>query len=109
MRFSPWQLGPSQDFIAPLRDIGYVKPRSYRFIGEQPVPYEWSYSPEKPTTDDLKTHAAFFTELSKLLQKLGLQDLFGVRDITGHNDPNLPLEITEGKVYSPCGPDIYIE
>ncbi|KAL9088126.1 MAG: hypothetical protein Q9159_003244 [Coniocarpon cinnabarinum] len=68
-------------------------PKSYRFLGDEAVPYEFAYSPTPSTTTLSSVESHFFLALSQTLHQLRLQDLFGVQNIETF-DPYYGLEIT---------------
>ncbi|KAF9473385.1 hypothetical protein BDN70DRAFT_885900 [Pholiota conissans] len=77
---------------------GQIVPRAYMFEKDDIVPYEFSFvsAAENDGVTDVATDVQFFNVLNQTLTSLGLEKLFGVRDLRDH-DNNLGVEITEGE------------
>jgi hypothetical protein len=90
-----WSVDDDSSSVSP-RYNGLVVPRAYMFEGSEIRPYEFSFVPA--TTDATVSESVnteFFDVLSKTLTNLGLDKLFGVRDLDDYDD-NFPVEVTEG-------------
>ncbi|KIM81948.1 hypothetical protein PILCRDRAFT_8207 [Piloderma croceum F 1598] len=76
-----------------LKYNGLVVPRTYMFENNDIIPYEFSFVP--PTDTPVSIDTAFFDALNQILTNLGLEKLFGVRNLKDH-DKDLSVEVTEG-------------
>jgi hypothetical protein len=72
---------------------GLVVPRAYMFENDDIIPYEFSFVPATDIPVSIDTE--FFDALNQTLTNLGLEKLFGVRDLKDHDD-DLCIEVTEG-------------
>jgi hypothetical protein len=87
-----WTVGDTDEDIV-RKYGGYVVPRTFRSMDGELVPYEFGYSDSEKSYD-----LSFHKELGRLLVKLGLDSIFGLRYL-GDDDlnSNLTLEITEDR------------
>jgi len=87
-----WSVDDDVSAISPKYN-GQVVPRAYMFENNDLIPYEFSFVPaaDIPVAPD----TGFFNALNQTLTTLGLEKLFGVRDLQDY-DNALSVEVTEG-------------
>lgn len=74
---------------------GHVVPRSYLFDEDgSPRPYEFAFVYDN-NTSPISEDTGFVSEFHSLLSQHGLEKVFGLRTLEGH-DPGLSIEVTEG-------------
>jgi hypothetical protein len=95
---APWKVGSERTDTVPHYK-GMIVPRSFRHFKGRVIPYEFAYTKEARTPIN-----AFVNLALKLLKSLNLDHIFGVRSLDDRN-PNLSVEITEGKVNIMLEPD----
>lgn len=88
-----WEVEDDVSAVSPKYN-GHIVPRAYMFENNDIVPYEFSFVPGM-TDIPGSTETEFFNALNQTLTDLGLENLFGVRDLHDH-DNHLSVEITEG-------------
>jgi len=87
-----WLVDDEVSAVSPKYN-GQVVPRAYMFENNDIIPYEFSFVPVPDIP--VSTDTEFFDALNKTLTTLGLEKLFGVRDLQDYdNDPS--VEVTEG-------------
>jgi hypothetical protein len=90
-----WEVDDDFSAVSPKYN-GLVVPRAYLFEDNDIIPYEFSFVPA--TTDvpvSIDADSKFFHALNQTLTNLGLEKLFGVRDLSDSDD-SFMVEITEG-------------
>jgi len=85
-----WKVGHEQMDVVPQYE-GLIAPRSFRLYKGAAVPYEFAYSKETP-----RLNGTFQNMALEMLKNLSLDHIFGLRCLDEY-DPNLSIEITEGK------------
>ena len=87
-----WSVDDDVSVVSPKYN-GQVVPRAYMFENNDIIPYEFSFVPA--TDIPVSTNTKFFNALNQTLTALGLEKLFGVRDLQDY-DNGLSVEVTEG-------------
>ncbi|KAF2261487.1 hypothetical protein CC78DRAFT_607690 [Lojkania enalia] len=88
---SPWDVSHDTQAVT-TKYNGFIVPRSFRFLEEKLVPFEFEFSDlNSPSEID----GAFSAKLSSLLNQLGLDHVLGLRTLDTH-DSELTVEVTEG-------------
>ncbi|PPQ83200.1 hypothetical protein CVT25_004259 [Psilocybe cyanescens] len=75
---------------------GQVVPRAYMFENDDIIPYEFTFVSGSVEEDPVSGDEPFFNALNQTLTSLGLEKLFGVRDLQDY-DSEKTVEITEGE------------
>ncbi|KAF1364332.1 hypothetical protein EJ07DRAFT_99250 [Lizonia empirigonia] len=95
---APWKVGSERTDVV-FHYKGTIEPRSFRYYQGMVTPYEFAYLKEA-----LSPTGTFVNMALKLLESLHLDHIFGIRFLD-NRDPNLSVEITEGKVNIMLEPD----